>query len=253
MFTFLGKQIHKFDKLNQSLSGTFHPNGMEIISSSEVWDIRTFHLLRTVPALDQCQVTFSSSGDIIYAVHLEEESKEEPMYDSSFKTLDAGDYSSIATMDVKRCIYGLCTNKYDTQVAVIENSREYNSPSESFVRLYDIGRSRDDEDLGSEVEDEEDEMEDDGSIDSDDDGDDQSMNSEQEMDMLGELFGAQVRDDGLEADGNSDSDGGSDFGDGRSGSDDDSDSYFESSDGTEFNEELFSLNADSDSSGDSST
>ena len=47
------KEIHKFDKLNQNLSGVFHPSGLEIISNTEVWDIRTFHLQRTVPQLDQ--------------------------------------------------------------------------------------------------------------------------------------------------------------------------------------------------------
>ena len=30
------REIHKFDKLNQTLSGTFHPNGLEIISNTEV-------------------------------------------------------------------------------------------------------------------------------------------------------------------------------------------------------------------------
>jgi len=25
-----GKEIHKFDKLNQCVSGTFHPNGLEV-------------------------------------------------------------------------------------------------------------------------------------------------------------------------------------------------------------------------------
>ena len=30
------KEIHKFDKLNQTLSGVFHPNGLEIISNTEV-------------------------------------------------------------------------------------------------------------------------------------------------------------------------------------------------------------------------
>lgn len=51
-----GKEIHKLDKLNQTLSGVFHPSGLEIVSNAEVWDLRTFHLMRTVPALEQRQV-----------------------------------------------------------------------------------------------------------------------------------------------------------------------------------------------------
>ena len=31
------KEIHKFDKLNQNLSGVFHPSGLEIISNTEVF------------------------------------------------------------------------------------------------------------------------------------------------------------------------------------------------------------------------
>ena len=30
---------------------------LEIVSNTEVWDIRTFHLLKTVPGLDQCYVS----------------------------------------------------------------------------------------------------------------------------------------------------------------------------------------------------
>ncbi len=56
------REIHKLDKLNQTLSGVFHPGGLEIISNTEVWDIRTFHLLRTVPQLDQCMVSTSVGG-----------------------------------------------------------------------------------------------------------------------------------------------------------------------------------------------
>ena len=44
-----------------------------LIGNSEVWDIRTFHLLKTVPELDQCQVKFTNNADIIYAVTLEQE------------------------------------------------------------------------------------------------------------------------------------------------------------------------------------
>ena len=34
--------------------------------NSDQWDLRTFHLLHTVPALDQCQIRFNHNGDIIY-------------------------------------------------------------------------------------------------------------------------------------------------------------------------------------------
>eukprot|EP00105_Crassostrea_gigas_P019132 XP_011437507.1 PREDICTED: protein VPRBP [Crassostrea gigas] len=61
-----GKSIHKFDKFNDNISGVFHPMGLEIIINSEVWDIRSYHLLHTVPALNQCQIRFNNRGDIIY-------------------------------------------------------------------------------------------------------------------------------------------------------------------------------------------
>lgn len=114
------KEIRKLDKLNSTMSGVFNPNGLEIITNSEVWDLRTFHLLNTIPSLDQCRVrtnsakprsesltnssrffpcfqaSFNNAGDIIYAVALEEEDEEgEQRYKTSFKTFDAGDYSSI--------------------------------------------------------------------------------------------------------------------------------------------------------------
>ena len=69
----MGREIKKLDKLNQNLNGVFHPNGLEILSNSEVWDIRTFHLLKTVPELDQCEVKFTNNANIIYAFALEQE------------------------------------------------------------------------------------------------------------------------------------------------------------------------------------
>ena len=189
-------------------------------------------------------MTFSQSGDILYAVHLEEESREEPMYDSSFRTLDAGDYSPIATIDVKRCIYGLCSNKYDTQIAVVENARDYNSPGESIVRLYDVGRLRDDEDIGSEAE-EEDE---DGGGGEDDDGR-SPTNSEDELEMLEDLVAGGGLNEDLDVDSSSVDDlSNSDEDDSDSSDGDDSNSFFGSSDDSDFDDELFSINADSHSS-----
>ncbi|OAD58169.1 DDB1- and CUL4-associated factor-like 1 [Eufriesea mexicana] len=172
-----GKQIHKFDKLNQTLNGVFHPNGLEVVSNTEVWDLRTFHLLKTVPTLDQMEVIFSPVNNIIYAVSLEKETIGETNFITSFKTLDALDYSNIATYDVRRGVYGLACNKFDTQIAVVEKLNEYGDSHESSVRLYDVGRRKgdeeddDEEDLDASDDDEEDldASDDDGSNTSSDD------------------------------------------------------------------------------------
>ena len=154
-----GKEIKKLDKLNQNLNGVFHPNGLEIVSNSEVWDLRTFHLLKTVPGLDQCSVKFTNNGDIIYAVALEQETDDGEKYESAFKTFDARDYSSIgiyfrrekdheinftkfsrifsyaalnnqntsflyfaATFETRRGVVDLSTSHNDLRLAVVENS-----------------------------------------------------------------------------------------------------------------------------------
>ena len=52
------------------------------------------------------QVKFTNSGDIIYAVALEQETDDGENYESAFKTFDASDYSSIGklfgSIDYKR-------------------------------------------------------------------------------------------------------------------------------------------------------
>lgn len=131
-----GEQIHKFDKLNNTLSGVFHDNGLEVVSNTEVWDLRTFHLLRTIPALDQCQLKFSSQN-VIYAFNLQNEGlDDEHNYDTSFKVIDSYDYSSISTTDVRKSIYDLAVNSSGCQIAICENQGGYESVSESVVRVY---------------------------------------------------------------------------------------------------------------------
>ncbi|XP_077995487.1 DDB1- and CUL4-associated factor 1-like [Glandiceps talaboti] len=169
------KPIHKFDKFNSNISGRFHPSGLEIIINSEIWDIRTFHLLHTVPALDQCQLAFNHAGDIMYGAMLqlddEDDLSDERMkspFGSSFRTFDATDYKPIVTIDVKRNIFDLATDPTDTYLAVIENQGNIleDTLMESVCRLYEIGRKKVDD------EDEEDEDQDDGREEDDDDDDD---------------------------------------------------------------------------------
>lgn len=152
-------QIHKFDKLNNTISGVFHPNGLEIVSNTEVWDLRTFHLIRTVPLLDQHQVKFSPMNAIFaYSIQTDTHDDEQ-VFDSSFKILDSSDYSSIATIDVRKSIYDLAISHNGYQIAICENQGGYESVSESVVRVYATGRKRDpegeieeEEEMGSEEE-----------------------------------------------------------------------------------------------------
>ncbi|XP_026868211.2 DDB1- and CUL4-associated factor 1 isoform X1 [Electrophorus electricus] len=171
--------IHKFDKFNMNISGVFHPNGLEVIINTEIWDLRTFHLLHTVPALDQCRIVFNNNGTVIYGAMLQADEEDDMMeqqmkspFGSSFRTFDATDYKPIATIDVKRNIFDLCTDTKDCYLAVIENQDSINM--DTVCRLYEVGRQRlaEEEEDEEDQEDEDQEEEDDDDDDSDDDMDD---------------------------------------------------------------------------------
>lgn len=175
--------IHKFDKFNMNISGVFHPNGQEVIINTEIWDLRTFHLLHTVPALDQCRVVFNYNGTVIYGAMRQADDDDDMLeqqmkspFGSSFRTFDATDYKAIATIDVKRNIFDLCTDTKDCYLAVIENQDAINM--DTVCRLYEVGRQR----LAEEEEDEEDQEEEEQE---DDDDDDDSEDDMDDIDMDG--------------------------------------------------------------------
>ncbi|XP_063797456.1 DDB1- and CUL4-associated factor 1 isoform X2 [Pseudophryne corroboree] len=185
--------IHKFDKFNMNISGVFHPNGLEVIVNTEIWDLRTFHLLHTVPALDQCRVVFNNTGTVMYGAMLQADDDDDLMEDrmkspfgSSFRTFNATDYKPIATIDVKRNIFDLCTDTKDCYLAVIENQGTMDSLNmDTVCRLYEVGRQRLAEDEDEEEDQEEEEQEDE---DDDDDDDDDS-------DDLGPLLDAELEEE----------------------------------------------------------
>ncbi|CAB3993233.1 DDB1- and CUL4-associated factor 1 isoform X1, partial [Paramuricea clavata] len=114
------KVIHKFDKFNNYVSGVFHPSDLEIIINSEIWDLRSFHLLDTCPSLDQCRITYNNRGDVIFGVRHSLSAEGVGQFESSFKTIDATNFQQIATYDVKRAIYSLAIDDTDTTLAVVE-------------------------------------------------------------------------------------------------------------------------------------
>ncbi|XP_034255066.1 DDB1- and CUL4-associated factor 1 isoform X2 [Thrips palmi] len=213
-----GKEIHKLDKLNQSISGVFHPNGLEIVANTEVWDLRTFHLLRTVPLLDHCELVFSPDGAAIYTLSMEQENDDsKEAFESSFRTLDAYDYSPIATIDVKKNIHCIACNKFDTQIAIVENVGMFDNIQESSVRVYDVGRRRDDDD---EAEEEEEDEEDDEMDSGDDGSSDDNLNANGLMNLIDDL---DVDDEQNENDGDDAGDDQGDVEDEDSSSDDSND------------------------------
>uniref|UniRef100_A0AAY5L238 DDB1- and CUL4-associated factor 1 n=1 Tax=Esox lucius TaxID=8010 RepID=A0AAY5L238_ESOLU len=150
------RAIHKFDKFNMNMSGVFHPNRLEPCQ----WDLRSFHLLHTVPALDQCRLVFNHNATVMYGAMLQADEDDDVMdqqmkspFGSSFRTFDATDYKPIATVDVKRNIFDLCTDNRDCYLAVIENQDSISM--DTVCRLYEVGRQR----LPEEGEDDEDQVE----------------------------------------------------------------------------------------------
>ncbi|XP_067627313.1 protein mahjong isoform X2 [Eurosta solidaginis] len=215
-----GKEIHKFDKLNQCLSGVFHPNGLEIISNTEVWDLRTFHLLQTVPVLDQCFLKFSPMR-VIYSYNADASDEridaleELPACETSFKVLDAYDYSSISTIDVRRGIYDMSINDNGSLIALVENQPAFDSRPETFVKIYAVGMKK--------VENQEEE--DDEEPESDEDGSDSDTTDIFDISENGRIRFQRRRRRRSDADGDDDDDedGDSDDSDDNGGDDNDDD------------------------------
>lgn len=161
---------------------------MQVIINSEVWDLRSYKLLRSVPSLDQTAITFNTTGDVIYATlrrnsddimtALNPRRMRHPLF-SAFRTMDAVDYSDITTTIVDRCVLDLATEPTDSFISIV--AVESNDEMDSFARLYEVGRRRptdddSDPDDGGETEEEED--------DEDDDDDDGDLHEDDDIDLI---------------------------------------------------------------------
>lgn len=177
------RALYKFDKLSNFGCGFFHPNGNEVIVNSAVWDLRTYRLLRMVPALDKCSIKFNPSGSVLFAYYpyaggdfLE---RRKTKLKSWFRVLDARDYRDITTIDLGRPVFDLSLNTKSTLLSVVEGRYLEAGDVEdddSICRLYDVGRKRPAED-DSDAEDGEDESD---TLD-DDEYDDESSSDGEEM------------------------------------------------------------------------
>ncbi|XP_022562147.2 DDB1- and CUL4-associated factor homolog 1 [Brassica napus] len=167
-------EVSRFDQFTDYGGGGFHPSRNEVIINSEVWDLRKMRLLRSVPSLDQTAITFNSRGDVIYAMlrrNIEDvmsavhtRRSKHPLF-AAFRTLDAVNYSDIATIPVDRCLLDFATEPTDSFLGLI--TMEDQDDMLSSARLYEIGRRKptdddSDPDDDGETEDEDEDDEDDG-------------------------------------------------------------------------------------------
>lgn len=200
------RAIHKFDRLTNYGSGVFNPSGREVVINSEVWDLHTFKLLKTVPVLDKTNVVFNGLGDVMYGFPRKYDNVTQTRphipQQNLFVTLDASDYAHIASVDVEKTIYDLAIDvpdpdklgrpgshvmAPDNYIAVVEYAP--NTYSDSVVRLYEVGRKRPDAYDSDEMDDQ---IEDDdafGEDEEDEDADAEDM-------LLGDGFDEDDDDDG---------------------------------------------------------
>ncbi|KAG8044044.1 hypothetical protein GUJ93_ZPchr0458g22551 [Zizania palustris] len=218
--------VHQFDQFTDYGGGGFHPAGNEVILNSEVWDLRKFKLLRSVPSLDQTVIKFNGRGDVIYAIlrrNIDDVTSpihtrriRHPLF-SAFRTIDAVTYSDIATVQIDRGVLDLATEPNNSLVGVIA----MDDPDEmlSSARLFEVGRKRPTDDDSD--------PEDAGESDDSDDDDDDNDDSEDCIIPLTDITGDTDSDD---ISNSSDDDGGDD-------DDEDIDSGDENDDDAEFVDE----------------
>lgn len=187
--------VHRFDQFTDYGGGGFHPAGNEVIINSEVWDLRNFRLLRSVPSLDQTTITFNASGDVIYAIlrrNLEDVTStfqtrrvKNPLF-TAFRTVDAINYSDIANIAVDRCVLDFAVEPTDSFVGLI--TMDDQDEMYSSGRVYEIGRRKptDDDSDPDDAESEEDE---------DDEGEDEESILGADVDEDGESDDADISND----------------------------------------------------------
>ncbi|RQM29736.1 hypothetical protein B5M09_001085 [Aphanomyces astaci] len=114
------KLVHKFDKLSNVGYGVFNPSGNEVIINSAVWDLRTFKLLRVVPALESSRIQFCHTRPLMYVyspfepVAAKETSKKLAKNRTWLRVLDTRDYKDVSTVDIERPIYDVALNAQET-------------------------------------------------------------------------------------------------------------------------------------------
>ena len=141
--------VKKFDRFSDGGGTCFHPSGNSVILNSEVWDLRSERLLRSVPALDGTHLSWTRAGDVALAsfrlpkdeqVSTVLRRSKHPLR-AAYRTIDATDYAEIATVETQHTLVDLC---WDTGTDSLCATVEYDAQEtlDSVVRIHECGRLR---------------------------------------------------------------------------------------------------------------
>ena len=164
-----GAPVHRFEVYSKSDSsgaggGSFHPRGGVAVLNSEVWDLRTHRLLRSVPAMAGCELRFACGGDVAFATP--RGGREEggasaarrarhPLR-AAFRSYHTSDWSEITTFRLGHLVGDLFLEPSDHLVGVVEReavSTGPDAPPGGWLRLYSVGKAwpkEDDSDVEAE-------------------------------------------------------------------------------------------------------
>jgi len=136
--------VHKFDRFNEFGAERFHRSGNEVIINSEIWDLRTYKLIKTCSALDLMNTTFNTTGDVILGSIIGSMDLTTNV-GKFFKVIDATTYTTITEVNTEKQVTDLDVAPNDDYVVVIENVVSILGRESSYVRLWEVGRDREDE------------------------------------------------------------------------------------------------------------
>lgn len=137
------KPIHKFDKFSKAGPEVFSSNGLEIIIGTEIWDVRSFKLLKTCPSLEKTTVKFNREGDVMFALYEQPRSK-------VLKVLDALNYDLITEQYCDNYLYDISIHPDSTSFVLVES--DGGLYGKTFCRLWDIGLKKSEGDPRSDEE-----------------------------------------------------------------------------------------------------
>ncbi|OQV15684.1 hypothetical protein BV898_10159 [Hypsibius exemplaris] len=144
-----GKLIHKFDMINRYChqSGIFNPDGTLLIIDSEVWDLRSMRLLRSVTDFMNNDLMFCvSRPDLIYVSSRDDDNRRRLEHRawprtrqmSSVTMLNMRTYERMDAVNVEPYNYGLLAiDPFDADIAFGQSDYERlpGSPEEDTQRL----------------------------------------------------------------------------------------------------------------------